>query len=109
MSDHPGRVVTVEVLASLVSEAYAGSFTPVNIMKGFKKTGIWPINPGEVTDRQIIPSKALSSKKTPEPSNPTTHDTEINKVHFFPQNWRSCIKRGLRRSMICKTQFILPG
>ena len=75
MSDHPGRVVTVEVLASLVSEAYAGSFTPVNIMKGFKKTGIWPINPGEVTDRQIIPSKALSSKKTPEPSSPTTHDT----------------------------------
>ena len=58
---YPGRVVTVEVLASLVSEAYAGSFTPVNIMKGFKKTGIWPINPGEVTDRQIIPSKALSS------------------------------------------------
>ena len=51
MSDHPGRVVTVEVLASLVSEAYAGSFTPVNIMRGFKKTGIWPINPGEVTDK----------------------------------------------------------
>ena len=83
MSDHPGRVVTVEVLASLVSEAYAGSFTPVNIMKGFKKTGIWPINPGEVTDRQIIPSKALSSKKTPEPSNPTTHDTENQQSPLF--------------------------
>ena len=32
------------------------SLTPVNIMSGFKKCGIYPLNPGEVTDRQIAPS-----------------------------------------------------
>uniref|UniRef100_A0A1X7TFC6 DDE-1 domain-containing protein n=1 Tax=Amphimedon queenslandica TaxID=400682 RepID=A0A1X7TFC6_AMPQE len=70
MSQNPGRVVTVDVIASLVGEAYPASFTPMNIMKGFKKTGVWPINPGEVTDRQIAPSKAYSThQSTPEPRN----------------------------------------
>ena len=70
MSQHPGRVVTADVLASLVADAYAASFTPVNIMKGFKKTGVWPINPSEVTDRQIAPSTALrvEHSQTPEPN-----------------------------------------
>lgn len=69
MSDNSGRVITVEVLASLVNTAYIGSFTPVNIMKGFKKTGVCLINPGEVTDRQIAPSKALSIQQ------PNLHST----------------------------------
>ena len=42
-----------------MAEAYPMSFTPVNIMSGFKKCGIWPINPSEVTDRHIAPSTAL--------------------------------------------------
>ena len=83
MSSHPGRVVTVEVLASMVSEAYSASFTPVNIMKGFKKTGIWPINPGEVSDRQIAPSKALSTQKTPEPSSPCKPNTDSEQSPLF--------------------------
>ena len=36
-------------------------------MSGFKKCGIFPINPGEVTDRQIAPSKAFRHQ-TSEPS-----------------------------------------
>ena len=109
MSDHPGCVVTVEVLASLVSEAYAGSFMPVIIMKRFKRTGIWPINPGEITDRKIVPSKAVSSKKTPEPSNPTTHNTKNQQSPLFSPELEKLYKKSLRRSMICKNQVILPG
>uniref|UniRef100_A0A1X7UV51 Uncharacterized protein n=1 Tax=Amphimedon queenslandica TaxID=400682 RepID=A0A1X7UV51_AMPQE len=44
------------------------SLTPMNIMKGFKKTGVWPINPGKVTDRQVAPSKPYSTHQSiPEP------------------------------------------
>ena len=31
-------------------------------MSGFKKCGIFPINPSEITDRQIAPSKAVRYK-----------------------------------------------
>lgn len=49
--EKPGRVVTVEVLASLVGRAWSLSLTPVNIMSGFRKCGIYPLNPGQIDDR----------------------------------------------------------
>ena len=65
LAANPGRVITNDKLASLVAEAWPHSFTPLNIMSGFKKCGVFPINPGEVTDRQIAPSKAFRHQ-TPE-------------------------------------------
>ena len=62
LTANPGRVITNDKLASLVAEAWPHSFTPVNIMFGFKKCGVFPINPGEVTD---APSKAFHHQ-TPE-------------------------------------------
>ena len=66
--EKPGRVVTVEVLASLVGRAWSQSLTPVNIMSGFRKCGIYPLNPGQIDDRQIVPSKVFS-ESTEKPSN----------------------------------------
>ena len=63
MSKHPGQVITNYMLASMVSEAWPQALTPLNIMSGFKKTGIYPLNPGEIHDRQMAPSKAV----TPQP------------------------------------------
>jgi hypothetical protein len=59
---HPGRVIKTDLMASLVSTAWPHSFTPINIMSGFRKCGILPFNPGSVTDRQLAPSKALQCK-----------------------------------------------
>ena len=59
MAKNPGCVITEDVLASVVGIAIAQSHTPLNILGGFKKTGIYPFNPGEVSDRQLAPSKAL--------------------------------------------------
>ena len=39
MREFPGRVITTDVLASITVEVYPVSFTPVNIMSGFKKCG----------------------------------------------------------------------
>ena len=46
LASNPGRVITNDKLASLVAEAWPHSFTAVNIMSGFKKCGVFPINPG---------------------------------------------------------------
>ena len=63
---HPGRVITTEILASLVAEAWPCSFTSLNIMSGFKKCGLFPLNPSAVDDRQSAPSKAFRAASNPE-------------------------------------------
>ena len=55
--ERPGQVITSAAIASLVHGAWFNSFTPVNIMSGFKKCGVYPLNPGEVSDRQLAPSR----------------------------------------------------
>jgi hypothetical protein len=59
-------VITTEQIAGLVGMVWPQAITPVNIMSGFKKCGIYPLNPGEVTDRQIAPS-TLYSRPVMEP------------------------------------------
>jgi hypothetical protein len=61
MAKNPGRVITEDILSSLVGNALGQSHTPINIFSGFKKAGIYPFNPGEVSDRQLAPSKALNN------------------------------------------------
>ena len=36
--------MTEDILASLVGQAFGQSHTPLNILSGFKKTGIYPFN-----------------------------------------------------------------
>ena len=55
-------MITSHVIAALVAEAWPLSLTPVNIMGAFKKCGIYPINPGEVTDQRLAPAKAVQQQ-----------------------------------------------
>ena len=86
---NPGRVVTNDVLASLVGDAWPHAFTPLNIMAGFKKCGIYPFNPGEILDRQVAPSKAV----TPPP--PILNSPEVSV--FSPEKqslFQKCYEEG---------------
>ena len=60
VNKNPGRVVTTNDITSLIAKAWPLSLTPVNIMSGFKKCGISPLNPGAITDRQLAPSKVVT-------------------------------------------------
>ena len=79
MAENPGRVITEDILASVVGSAIAQSHTPLNILGGFKKAGIFPFNPGEVSDRQLAPSKALK-KPTSE-----AHSFSPEQIKLFEQ------------------------
>ena len=81
MAKNPGRVVTEDVLASLVGEAFGQSHTPLNILSGFKKTGIYPFNPGEIRDRQLAPSLALR-KQTPQVPTFSQEQVSLFEVHY---------------------------
>ena len=82
MAKNPGRVITEEILASVVGSAIAQSHTPLNILGGFKKAGIFPFNPGEVSDRQLAPSKALK-KPTSE-----AHSFSPEQIKLFEQRFK---------------------
>ena len=67
-TDHPGRVITTDVIASLLADAWPQSITPVNIMSGYKKSGTYLLNPGEIKDRDIALSKSqMTSNTSPVP------------------------------------------
>ena len=84
LAAHPGRVITSDKLASLVAEAWPPSLSPLNIMSGFKKTGIYPINPSEVTDRQIAPSKLFHQPQTESSQDGSASDNPSNSSLFSP-------------------------
>lgn len=47
---NPGKKVLSEDIASLLSLTWPQAMTPVNIMKGFKQCGIFPLDPGVISD-----------------------------------------------------------
>ena len=67
IAESPHRVITTEQIACLVGIAWPQALTPLNIMSGFKKCGIYPLNPGEVTDRQLAPSTVFSASSFSRP------------------------------------------
>ena len=46
----------------------------MNILSGFCKCGIYPLNPGQIDDRQITPSKVFSNSQVD--SKPTFTEEE---------------------------------
>lgn len=52
-------MIKTNAIVSLVHQAWHSSFTAVNIFSGFWKCGIYPLNPGEVSDAT---SKAVRSQ-----------------------------------------------
>ena len=95
MSEHPGRVVTADKLASLVAEAWPTSFTNVNIMSGFKKTGIYPLNSGKVSDHQLAPSTSFRAAE------PTTAAGSPLRAPSSPLNKWRYMRGAMKKSMTC--------
>ena len=91
LAQHPGRVITPDILASLVGDVYPQSFTPVNIMSGFRKCGIYPLNPAAVKDRQTNASKVFRSHK---PEAETSSDTTSEPSLFTPEQEVLYAKEG---------------
>ena len=45
----------MDIIALLIEKVWPHSLTPLNLMGGFRKCGIYPLNPGAVIDQQIVP------------------------------------------------------
>ena len=95
----PRRVILPENLSALLAEAWPKAVNPMNIFSGFRKSGIFPSNPGEVTDRYTAPAKVYEESSVPDnldgvsvdQSNRTTDDNadslteRLNDVLVLPK------------------------
>ena len=70
--------ITSDKLASLVAKAWQVSLSPLNIMTEFKKTGIYSLNPSEVTDRQLALSKLFQKLSTESSQDGSASDNSTN-------------------------------
>jgi hypothetical protein len=83
---NPGTVITSEVIASLVGETWAQSATPVNILSGFKKCVISPLNPSEIYDRMLAPFTALNASSDSATS--ATPTFSVEQISLYEQRFR---------------------
>ena len=63
VNDRPGTVITTGIISMLIGKAWPQSVSSLNIMAGFRKTGAYPLDPGEISDRELAPSKVLAQPK----------------------------------------------
>ena len=90
-------MITSDKLASVVAEAWPVSLSPLNIMTGFKKTGIYPLNPREVTDRQLAPSKPFQQPSTESSQDGSASDNPTKDPLFSPDKvelYNNCYEEG---------------
>ena len=81
MAKNPDCVITEDISASVVGSAIAPTHTPLNILGGFRKAGVFPFNPGEVSNRQLAPSKALKKPKL------EAHSFSPEQIKLFEQGF----------------------
>ena len=107
MKQNPGKVITADLLASMVGQAYPTTFTPVNVLSGFKKAGIYPFNPSSVDDRQLAPSNALSTTPTNSLEQPIP-EVEVQHMLFL-QKRRYFFRIDSKKFMTFKMKSISHG
>lgn len=90
---------------SLVAEAWPVSYTALNVMAGFKKCGIFPLNPSQVTDKQLMPSVGVKPKqKDVDPSAEKERPvSDASGPLFSPERERCCTRRDSKKATMYKT------
>lgn len=98
MMVNSGRVNISESIANLVGEAWVHSITPINNLSSFNKSGIFPLNPSEVSDRMLAPSIVSYP--------PIYRHIDI----FYAVTIKlPCLRRGIGKVMSCQTLSMSCG
>ena len=84
------------VIASIIGEVWPQSLTPLNVMGGFRKCGIYPLNPGAVTDQQVVPLPCSQS------------DCSLA-IKQFSQEQEILFKKDLKKATMYTSQIMLCG
>lgn len=68
-------------------------------MGGFQKCGIYPINPGEVNDQQLVPSKAVQPQSDETKHSVSCLDTSAAGKPVFTPKEEKCMNENTKKLM----------
>ena len=126
--DNPGAVITKYSFTPLFAKAWSQSFTPNNLISGFKKCGIYPFNSEaiEILDDDGAPTMLQGSTDDERPC--TSHENSVCQDQYLEhqESYNDLLngedtgdvitdemitkfKRGTRKDMICMILFIKSG
>ena len=106
---------------SLVSSAVSNVFTPNNILSGFRKMGIYPLNPGVIEDKMLGPSRAFKSEAPVSTSgsgvdplsasvSPSSSEKSTEACLFSPEQQKlACEGYDVVRDMMFQMRSTSPG
>ena len=59
LAKNPGQVITEYDISGILEKAWPQALSLSNVMSGFCKTGIYPLNPGRISDHELAHSKVF--------------------------------------------------
>jgi hypothetical protein len=82
MLNHPGKPLNIYDIARMVGIAFPKAFTPTNIIKGFEKTGISPLNSQIFADSDYMCSSVIDRLEIVGHSGQSNDDNEQNNIIY---------------------------
>ena len=108
LSQNTGRVITEGDLASLVGQAWPVALTPSNLISGFCKSGIYPLNPGRITDRHIASHGYIRTSESSTDSSPQSNISGQSELSCPSVPSQSSVQSSVSNSGSVDDVLILP-
>ncbi|GFW88415.1 casein kinase I isoform alpha [Trichonephila clavipes] len=103
MLTNPAKPITIYDVAENVGKSYPLAVTPVNILVGFRVSGMWPVNPNIFTDDEYLSSNTCSEEFCgPSTSNSISCVISEQVRHFPKAKSRSKSNRGGQKQERCR-------
>ena len=75
LTSNPGKSISIYEVAALAREVFLSVFNPSNIISGFKKTGIYPLNKQIFTENDYLSAPVID-----QPSSSTANDDSFLEI-----------------------------
>ena len=104
MQSHPGLMVRITNMSEFVRSAMVNSMTPKNILSGFEKAGIYPVN-SEIFQESDFVAAELTDRPDPseEPSSPSLLGPESH------PSTSEVVRTPLPTTLCSTTEYVSPS
>lgn len=109
MTTHPGKPITIYNIAELSQKAFVQAFSKSNIMKGFERTGIWPLNRNVFTDDDFLMASVTNRPLVDkEPQVESLTGDDLQKPNTPPSTSRTPPRSTSTKPLLLSPDEVIP-
>lgn len=109
---NPGVPVNIYSIATIVGKSFPEAFSPVNICKGFLKSGIYPLNPQVFTDADFMGSyvtdRPLEEATSSKHNNDDTNNCSSEEATSYKQTNKNTNYRATEDIIVTQYKLVSP-